>query len=140
MLDWDHAAPLDVDWVSGAFFLVRRRTWEEVAGFDPQYFMYLEDVDLCWRARRAGWRVGYEPGGEVVHVQGVSAAQHPYRMQVAHHRSMWRFARQTSSGVRRLALPVVAAGLVLRVGVASLHHRFGTFRPQSARLRPSSKA
>jgi N-acetylglucosaminyl-diphospho-decaprenol L-rhamnosyltransferase len=139
MLDWDHDQPADVDWVSGAFFLIRRRTWEEIGGFDPQYFMYLEDVDLCWRAGRAGWRVGYEPAGEVVHVQGVSAAQHPYRMQVAHHRSMWRFARQSSVGIKRWALPVVAVGLLFRVGVASAHHRFGGFRWPSNGLRLTRK-
>lgn len=139
MLDRDYDAPADVDWVSGAFVLIRRRTWEEIGGFDPHYFMYLEDVDLCWRAGRAGWRVGYVPGARVTHIQGVSAARHPYRMLVAHHRSMWRFARQTSVGAKRWALPVVAVGLVCRVGVASLHHRFGGFRRPSRRLRQSPR-
>ena len=140
MLDRDYDRPADVDWVSGAFVLIRRRTWEEIGGFDPRYFMYLEDVDLCWRAGRAGWRVGYVPEAEVVHFQGVSAARHPYRMQVAHHRSMWRFATQTSVGAKRWALPVVAVGLVCRVAVASLHHRFGGFRRPSRRLRQSPRS
>lgn len=139
MLDRVYDEPADVDWVSGAFVLIRRRTWEEIGGFDPRYFMYLEDVDLCWRAGRAGWRVGYVPDAEVVHVQGVSAAQHPYRMLVAHHLSMWRFARQTSVGARRWALPVVAVGLVCRVAVASLHHRFLGFRWSSPRLRQAPR-
>lgn len=128
MLDRDEREAADVDWVSGACFLVRRRAWEEVRGFDPRYFMYLEDVDLCWRAGQAGWRVGYVPDATVVHVQGVSAARHPYRMLVAHHRSMWRFARQTAVGARRWALPVVAVGLTCRVAVASLHHRVAVVR------------
>ncbi|MBO0692623.1 MAG: glycosyltransferase family 2 protein [Acidimicrobiaceae bacterium] len=140
MLDRDYDGPADVDWVSGAFVLIRRRTWEEVHGFDPHYFMYLEDVDFCWRAGRAGWRIGYVPDAEVVHVQGVSAARHPYRMLVAHHLSMWRFARQTSVGAQRLALPVVAVGLVCRVAVASLHHRLGGFRRPSRRLRRSPQS
>jgi GT2 family glycosyltransferase len=45
----------EVPWVVGAFFLVRRAAWEAVGGFDPSYFLYFEDVDLCWRLRRAGW-------------------------------------------------------------------------------------
>lgn len=134
MLDRDYEAAGDADWVSGACMLVRRRAWEEIGGFDPRYFMYLEDVDLCWRAGRAGWRVGFVPAARVVHIQGVSAARHPYRMLVAHHRSMWRFARQTSVGARRWALPVVAVGLVCRVAVASLHHRLGGFHLASRGL------
>lgn len=114
LLDWDHAQPARVDWVSGAFFLVRRDAWDAVGGFDPAYFMYMEDVDLCWRLGRAGWAVGYEPGGEVMHTQGVSADLHPYRMLAAHHRSMWLFARRTSTGLRRLALPLVPPGLAVR--------------------------
>ena len=39
--------------------------------------MYVEDVDLCWRLRRAGWRIAYEPGGEVTHVQGVERVAAP---------------------------------------------------------------
>jgi N-acetylglucosaminyl-diphospho-decaprenol L-rhamnosyltransferase len=139
MLDWDHSAAAEVDWVSGACLLVRRRTWEEIGGFDPRYFMYLEDVDLCWRARRAGWTVGYEPAAQVTHVQGVSAAQHPYRMLLAHHRSMWRFAWQTEEGPKRWLLPVVAAGLICRVGVASLHHRLGGFGWSATGLRLSRR-
>ena len=114
MLDWDHAAAAEVDWISGASFLARRHAFEELGGFDERYFMYLEDVDLCWRTQRAGWEVVYEPAGRVVHAQGVSTDQRPYRMIVAHHRSMWRFAGQTATGWRRAALPFVALALVAR--------------------------
>ncbi len=119
LLDWDHSEPARVDWVSGACFLARRSAWDAVGGFDPAFFMYMEDVDLCWRLGRAGWAVGYEPAAVVVHTQGVSADQHPYRMLAAHHRSMWLFARRSSAGPRRLALPVVGVGLVARLAVAS---------------------
>lgn len=123
LLDWDHEASAKVDWVSGACFLVRREAWESVGGFDPAYFMYMEDVDLCWRLRRAGWEIGYEPAAEVVHIQGVSADLHPYRMLMAHHRSMWLFARRTTTGWRLLALPIVALGLIGRLAVAVLRRR-----------------
>ena len=128
LLDWDHRLPAKVDWVSGACFMVRRSTWEALRGFDPAYFMYMEDVDLCWRARQAGWDVGYEPSAEVVHVQGVSADRHPYRMLAAHHRSMWRFALRTAEGPKRAALPLVGAGLVVRLALAALWHRFAPAR------------
>ena len=135
LLDWDHAGPSEVDWISGACFLVRRQAWDAVGGFDPSFFMYMEDVDLCWRLGRSGWKVGYEPAARVVHAQGVSTDRHPYRMLAAHHRSMWRFAVRTTTGSRRAALPVVAAGLAGRLAVAAARRRIdGTVR--AARPRP----
>lgn len=119
----DHSQPARVDWISGAFFVVRREVFEELSGFDSSYFMYMEDVDLCWRAGRAGWGVGYEPGAVVLHLQGRSTRQHPYRMLGAHHRSMWQFAWRTTTGWSRLALPAVAVGLAGRFVVAGLRHR-----------------
>jgi N-acetylglucosaminyl-diphospho-decaprenol L-rhamnosyltransferase len=118
MLDWDHAHTKTVDWVSGAFLLIRRDAWDAVDGFDPSYFMYMEDVDLCWRVTRAGWRVVYEPSGEVVHLQGMSTDRRPYRMILAHHRSLWRFACRSTRGWRRGLLPIIGIGLAGRAGVA----------------------
>jgi N-acetylglucosaminyl-diphospho-decaprenol L-rhamnosyltransferase len=123
LLDWDRRQRRSVDWVSGACFLIRREAWDGLGGFDARYFMYMEDVDLCWRIGRAGWGVGYQPEAEVVHTQGVSADLHPYRMLAAHHRSMWLFARRTTSGWRRLALPVVMIGLGARFVVTVLRRR-----------------
>ena len=58
--------PRVVDWVSGAAVWLRRDALDEVGGWDERYFMYLEDVDLCWRLRGAGWEIAYEPAGVVV--------------------------------------------------------------------------
>jgi N-acetylglucosaminyl-diphospho-decaprenol L-rhamnosyltransferase len=129
MLDWDHGGRRSVDWVSGSCFLARRRALEDLGGFDVSYFMYLEDVDLCWRLRRAGWGVAYEPLGCVLHVQGVSTDLHPYRMIVAHHRSLLRFAWRTTSGWRRFLLPVVAVGLAVRAAAAAAQRAAGRPRP-----------
>ncbi|MBW3573451.1 MAG: glycosyltransferase family 2 protein [Actinobacteria bacterium] len=118
MLDWDHAVAADVDWVAGTHFLVRRQAWDAVGGFDERFFMYLEDVDLCWRLRGAGWRTGYQPAAVVVHAIGRSTDQTPYRMIAAHHRSLLRYAAKTSAGRQRLLLPVMAVALVLRTGLA----------------------
>ena len=126
MLDWNHDRPVsDVDWVGGACFLVRRTAFDVVAGFDEAYFMYVEDVDLCWRLGRAGWRIGYEPAGRVVHVLGGSSRQAPYRMIAEHHRSLLRFVSKTSEGPRRGLVPLVAAGLAVRTVAAWAHHALG---------------
>ena len=118
MLDRDPDEPGDVDWVSGTCMLVRRSAFDAVGGFDEAYFMYVEDVDLCWRLRRAGWRVGYEPAAGVVHTVGASSERAPYRMIAAHHRSLLRFAVNSTTGPRLLLLPLVAAGLGVRTLLA----------------------
>jgi N-acetylglucosaminyl-diphospho-decaprenol L-rhamnosyltransferase len=120
MLDWDHDAPADVDWVSGTFLLARRAALDAVGGFDEGYFMYVEDVDLCRRCWDAGFRVAYEPAARVTHTIGVSSERMPYRMIAAHHRSLWRYSRRTERGWRRVLLPPVGAGLVVRTALAWL--------------------
>jgi N-acetylglucosaminyl-diphospho-decaprenol L-rhamnosyltransferase len=110
----DPGGPTGVDWVSGSCMLVRRDAFEELGGFDEAYFMYGEDVDLCWRAHRAGYGVAYVPAASVTHVGGISTRRTPYRMLAAHHRSALRFATRSLSGPRRLALPAVAVALGLR--------------------------
>jgi N-acetylglucosaminyl-diphospho-decaprenol L-rhamnosyltransferase len=80
--------------------------------------MYLEDVDLCWRLKQAGWRTRYEPAARVVHAIGRSTDQTPYRMIAEHHRSLMRYASKTMRGPRRALLPVVAAALGLRTLLA----------------------
>ncbi len=112
-----------VDWVSGAIFLARRRALEEVRGFDEGYFMYGEDVDLCWRLGRAGWGVLYVPGARAVHEGAVSTSRQPYRMILAHHRSTLRFAVKTSTGWRRLLVPAAAAVLGIRLVAALLRQQ-----------------
>jgi hypothetical protein len=60
------------DWVSGGCVLVRRAVLEEVGLFDEGYFLYFEEVDLSWRAARAGWQSWYEPAASVLHEAGAS--------------------------------------------------------------------
>ena len=131
MLDWDHASARDVDWVSGTCMLLRPVALTQVGAFDEGYFMYVEDVDLCWRLWQGGWRVGYEPAGRVVHTIGASSEQAPYRMILAHHRSLFRFSAKTADPARRLLLPLVAAGLAVRTVLAWLQ-RARRGRPHAA--------
>jgi len=118
----------DADWVSGAAFLVRRVAFESVGGFDEEYFMYVEDVDLCWRLRRAGWSVAYEPSARVVHEQGHSTSRHPYRMLAAHHRSILRFANRSTQGAKRFTLPFVTVAIYARLVLACLNRMAGGMR------------
>lgn len=76
MLDrgWaDPEAPAEVDWVPGAFALIRRSLFEDMNGFDERFFLYYEEVDLCRRIKAAGWEVWYWPSLRVMHIGGESA-------------------------------------------------------------------
>lgn len=62
----------EVDAISGAFMLFRREVYERIGGFDPQFFMYGEDLDLCYRTQQAGYKVFYYPETEIIHYKGES--------------------------------------------------------------------
>lgn len=72
---WDPEKPRYVDWALGAFILVRRTAWNQLKGFDETQWMYAEDLDLAWRAAKAGWRTWYEPSSRVTHVGAASTEQ-----------------------------------------------------------------
>lgn len=69
--------PLDkaheVDAISGAFFFSRKKVLEEVDYFDEDYFMYAEDIDLCYKIKEAGYKVLYIPDVQIIHYKGVSS-------------------------------------------------------------------
>ncbi|MSO37984.1 MAG: glycosyltransferase family 2 protein [Acidimicrobiia bacterium] len=113
-LDADPEIPRDVDWLSGAAVWLRRDALDVVGGWDEEYFMFFEDVDLCRRLNEAGWRVSYEPAACVTHVVGVSRAGRPYRSIYWHHRAAYRYAANWWQGRRRLLLPGAAIFLAAR--------------------------
>jgi GT2 family glycosyltransferase len=75
-----HAAAHDVAWGGAACVLVRRKAFEAVDGFDPRFFMYMEDVDLCARLGAAGFRLRYVPEAVALHHWGASTAKSPAPM------------------------------------------------------------
>ncbi|MGE5469635.1 MAG: glycosyltransferase family 2 protein [Bacteroidota bacterium] len=69
----DTAQVQKCDWVPGCYYLIRKRLIDEVGLFDPRYFLYSEEVDHCFAAKKAGWDVIYFPETTVVHLGGESA-------------------------------------------------------------------
>jgi GT2 family glycosyltransferase len=62
-----------LDWVTGAFVFMRREIYEQIGGFDKDFFMYVEDVDYCWRAKKIGWQIGFVPETSIIHFGGASS-------------------------------------------------------------------
>jgi N-acetylglucosaminyl-diphospho-decaprenol L-rhamnosyltransferase len=77
------------DWVSGVAMLVRRSAFEEIDGFDPDFHMYLEDVDLCRRMRSAGWDIARVLEARIRHLSGASST--PRARGEAYRESLLRF-------------------------------------------------
>lgn len=63
------------DWVTGAFLLMRREVLKDVGYFDKDYFMYTEEVDYCYRAKKKGWKVWYLPKWSIIHYGGASSTK-----------------------------------------------------------------
>jgi GT2 family glycosyltransferase len=71
----DHLQAAQVDWVPGAFSIVRAEVLQRVGLFDPRFFLYSEEVDLCRRIKRAGYEIWYWPDILVIHIGGESSRQ-----------------------------------------------------------------
>lgn len=100
-------------WLSGSCLLLRTEAFREVGGFDPGYFMFLEDVDLGDRLGRAGWLNVYVPTAQVTHLGGHSWRTAPEAMIRAHHRSALRYLTR-----RYDAWFLAPLRLAIRVGLA----------------------
>jgi GT2 family glycosyltransferase len=113
---WDPAIARDVDWAHGALLLVRRGAFDAIGGFPADQWLYAEDLDLCWRLRRAGWRTRYEPTAGVQHAVGASTAQ-AWAVEAAREdrkqEAAYRWMRGTY-GPRRTAALAAAAFLGAR--------------------------
>lgn len=92
LADLDPNQPHAVDWVVGCCLLVRKEALDAVRGFDERYFMYYEDVDLCYRIRQAGWTIAYCSDALVRHTYRRESARSPFnRMRIIHAASAMRF-------------------------------------------------
>ncbi len=87
--------PLPVDWIAGMFMLFRRETYAAVGGFDEAYFLYYEDVDICWRLHAKGYSVVYDPRVEITH-DAQRASRGNLRLAAHHLASMFRYLRRIS--------------------------------------------
>ena len=72
---WDHAESRAVEAADGAVYLVRGATWEQLGGYNETRRMYGEDSDLCWRARRLGWRIWFCAEAEFVHLGNATGSR-----------------------------------------------------------------
>ena len=82
MADWDHTEMRDVDYLLGAAMFVRKTALDEVGGFDPNFFIYFEDQDLCRRFWLKNWRVVYQPQIKMIHYHRRETAEGSFLSQL----------------------------------------------------------
>lgn len=113
-----------VDAVNGAFMLMRRSALDEVGLFDEGYWMYMEDLDLCYRFKEAGWVTWYEPSATVIHVKaGSSGHIRAARLNWAFHYGMYRFYRKHYAGRNAHAMnALVYTGIASKLAISVLRN------------------
>ena len=103
LLDEQPDEPVQADWMLGAFMLLRRAMLVELGGFDAGFRMYGEDIDLCYRAAKAGWERWYVPGAVVRHRYAAEIDRRfATRRTVWHWGGMLRFLRKHPERLRAL--------------------------------------
>jgi GT2 family glycosyltransferase len=109
---YDGEAPFPVDHPLGAAMMVRADVLSQVGLMDEGYWMYCEEIDWCWRIRKAGWEILCAPTAQVIHHAGQSTAQVPTSSFVNLWTSRARlYARHRGPLTRRLARALVRAGM-----------------------------
>ncbi len=121
----DYEREMDIDHCLGACFMLRRTGLE----FDASYFMYVEEIDLCWRLRRAGWKIRYLPELTVLHHAGGSTRQTPRPMREQLFRSRRQFNRRAHSWLFNVAWEAI-----VRVGRAKEGAAWGSRAPRRISL------
>jgi GT2 family glycosyltransferase len=117
-------AAVRIDHPLGACMLIRRRAWEDVGPLDEGYFMYVEEVDWCRRARRQGWEIWHAPRAMVRHRAGAATSQQPDAMFAQLWRSRLRYyQRFHGPAYNRAVHAVVRLGLAAAARQPASHSR-----------------
>jgi GT2 family glycosyltransferase len=133
---WDHETTRDIESADGPVHLVRGSLWHELGGYTEREFMYAEDLELCLRIRRAGWRIRFVRDAEFIHVGMGSTRLLPAERAERIGRAEAAMLREHLSPVRaKITLWLLGLGLSTRW----LFHRLVGNRDAAASLRGSLK-
>jgi len=108
--------PVTVPTISGACFYASREDFKRLGGFDERYFLHVEAIDLCWRARRMGGSVVFAPEARVVHL-GSTSRTHPVVVEYHKGRGLTRYFRKRADTPGQLILAIALAPLIMMASV-----------------------
>ena len=125
MHKWDTIQPRRVDIIQGASFIVRRDVLDKVGLLDDSYFMYSEEVDLCYRLHKAGWDLYWVPESQVIHYGGQSTRQVAADMFIELYRGKHHYFQKNygsmAAAIYKLILIAAALPRLTLFGLARLH-------------------
>ncbi len=114
-------ATYEVDALMGAFMFIRREVLEQVGLFDESFFMYGEDLDLCYRIKQAGWKIYYYHETQIIHYKGESTKKESFNYVIRFYEAMLIFVRKHyRSRYSRLFEAILVLGIYLRASLAFL--------------------
>jgi len=118
---WKHDCVREVDQPMGSVLLLRRDVINQVGLMDERFHMYYEEVDLCYRIKKTGWKIYFTPDAEVIHYAGESARQNLGNVLIEQYRSMHKFYRKHFGLFPEILVRAMNfCGLLLRISVGSL--------------------
>ncbi|MFZ5516233.1 MAG: glycosyltransferase family 2 protein [Candidatus Zhuqueibacterota bacterium] len=121
---WDHASLREIDWARGAVMMVRRKVIEQIRLLDEQFYIYGEEVDWCWRIKKAGWKIMYLPEARIIHYGKAASSQRKIEMFIQNYKSAFIFLKKSyplySYWLYRLRTTFYSALWLIRYGLPSL--------------------
>jgi len=88
----------EVDSVIGAFLLIRKQTIDDIGLLDSSFYVYGEDEDWCWRAKKSGWKIFYNPEATILHLKGASTQKRKFPMIFQWHKAAYLFHHKNLAG------------------------------------------
>jgi GT2 family glycosyltransferase len=110
----------ELDWVTGAYFMIRREVLKKAGGWDEKFFMYVEEVDLCFRVKKLGYGVWYIPEWSITHLGGASSKNKEFSL-VSEYQGLKKFYKKHFPAwqypILRFLLKIGALGRMLFFGI-----------------------
>jgi hypothetical protein len=110
----------ELDWVTGAFLLTRKNILEEIEGWDEKFFMYVEEVDLCYRIKKLGYKIWYLPKWNITHLGGASSKTSEFSL-ISEYEGVKKFYKKFYPAwqlpILRLVLKIGAMGRIILFGL-----------------------
>lgn len=114
MKDFSYDRQMDVDQIMGAAMMVRRSVIDKVGFMDENFFMYFEEIDLCYRIKEAGWRIVFLPSAVITHLGGRSSSQVPLKRIMMLTSLIAFFRKHRGRFAAGLFTIIFKAGVILR--------------------------